>query len=260
MRNNTISIPEVEHDDPELQNVLRYFSRHLVSLSGRYQFEDTLGEHKSNPNYFGYSGFIISIRGLWLFITAGHILKRIDEALSASNLKIFECQLIDSFGPDKISDFPIPFDYQRAPKYYIFDEKLGLDFGLIGLGSYYQQLLEKNNIVPVEELNWIHHHRVEFEYFYVLGLPEEYIEVERIKVSNKQKAFLTLSPTLIRINPAEYPPDSAVKTEFPRFSGKFETDIPLESLRGMSGGPILGFRKGEEVSCVTGLLRFKVLK
>ena len=90
---------------------------------------------------------------MWCLATAGHILGDLEQHLREGSIRVVRYALLDDFGPDVISHDPIPFDYGRAPKYYINDREAGLDFALIGLGLYYQGLLQANGIVAISQEN-----------------------------------------------------------------------------------------------------------
>jgi hypothetical protein len=84
--------------------------------------------------------------------------------------------LVDYIGPDASHHQPIPFDFVNAPKYFIHDEEMGLDFGLVALREYYQRLLEKNNVAPFTEQDWRSPSSLDFEFYMMMGLPEQLIE------------------------------------------------------------------------------------
>lgn len=241
-------IPEI--DDPEFDKEFRLHCRHLVSLAGWYYPLDSNGEAIGQIRFFSFSGFIFSIRGTWCWVTAGHILRDLERFISGKEIKVTKYALIDYFGLNVISYKPIPFDYERAPKYYIAppdddikDDKVGLDFGLVALSPYYQKLLEANNIVPVSEENWIHQHRAEFDQHIMLGLPEVFITTEPKISETDDQITSSVSPVMIYITKLNETPDNLPETRFPRFIGKISDDCPLDNIKGMSGGPIFGFSK-----------------
>ena len=165
-----------DHSFPDHMEVLRrVFSRHLVGLGVTYQAIDTDGKLIDEPKFHVIAGLIFSIRDCWHFLTAGHAIIKIENLLAAKKIKLHSCMLNDTFGPNAKNSDSIPFEYTSAPKYYVDNRKVGLDFGLIGLRPYYRPLLEANGILPLTEEHWANQTKQDFDRHYVLGLPEEMI-------------------------------------------------------------------------------------
>src|ERR1051325_5227453 len=101
------------------EDFVRFFSRHLVSLSGWYHATKPNTEEPDQLRFFSYSGFILSFNGLWCLATAGHILGDLEQHLRDGSIRVVRYMLLDDFGSNATSHDPIPFDYGRAPKYYI---------------------------------------------------------------------------------------------------------------------------------------------
>ncbi len=225
------------------EDFVRYFSRHLVSLSGWYHATRPNEEEAGQLQFFSYSGFIISFNGLWCLATAGHILEDLEQHLRDRTIRVVRYALLDDFGPDVISHDPIPFDYGRAPKYYINDREAGLDFALIGLGPYYQGLLQANGIVAVSHENWKKQHEVDFGKHMMIGLPQQAIEASSWKNQGKVHFEAFVRPMTIDVEKLNELPEDIRETRYPRFIGKITGALPIDDIVGMSGGPILGFSK-----------------
>lgn len=240
MTNNDCIGPMPEIGNSALEGMLTFFCRHLVSLSGSYQLVDSKGELMDQDKFFSCSGFVLSIRGAWIWVTAGHILKELDEILNKT-VKLTECVLVDYFGPDVVSCHPIPFDYEGSSRFYIYDETDGLDFGLVALRPYYQRLLEANGIVPVSKKNWIHPSTIKFDQYFMLGLPRRFITSEVSTDEMGVQLVGSVFPTMIRITRLDDPPNDLPKTTYPQFVGKIDDKCSLDDIIGMSGGPIFGF-------------------
>jgi hypothetical protein len=225
------------------EDFVRFFSRHLVSLSGWYHATRPNKGGSGQPLFFSYSGFIISFHGLWCLATAGHILDDLEQHVREGTIRVVRYVLLDDFGPDTISHDPIPFDYGRAPKYFINNREAGLDFALIGLGPYYQGLLQANGIIAVSQENWEKQHEVDFGKHMMIGLPQKAIEASTWKSQGKVQFKASVRPMTIDIEKLDELPEGTRETPFPRFIGKINGDLPLDDIIGMSGGPILGFSK-----------------
>lgn len=221
-------------NDPDFERAFIFFCRHLVSLSGTYRTTTTKGM-STEEHDFTFSGFVMEINGIWNFITAGHILREFDNHVQQNKIHITRCQLLDDFGPEITSETPVPFDYINSPKLFLDKDEAGLDFGLIALSPIYRQLLQTNGVIPVVEENWTHQHRIQFDRYFLVGLPSLFLATEKSKESITRR----MSVTIIPATKIETPQDH--QKLFPRITGKIADDYPLDELDGMSGGPILGF-------------------
>jgi hypothetical protein len=228
--------------DDEDRDELEFYCRHLVALFIIFQELNEKKEPNGEMKSFLCSGLIINVRGYTYFLTAGHALQRWDDLLREEKVIIHSSALIDTFGSNASSSQPIPFDFLNESKFYIDNEDEGLDFGLIMLRSHYTQLLEKNGIVAIFEKNWIHQNDVEYHSYSMLGIPNEFNNLNIHKSDNGGLRISgTVSPTLIHLQKMDILPDNVKKTKYERFVGKLDPNVNLESLVGMSGGPIFGF-------------------
>ena len=230
-------------NDP-LEDLVRFFCRHLVGLAGWYQVLDSDGNQLGEYRFFSYSGFVIAIQGTWNFVTAGHILEKLEKGIKSGNIKIRECMLVDKFGPDAASPYSIPFDYAHAPKMFINDDEAGLDFGLVILRQNYCDLLKANGIAPVLEKDWKSIPDEFADSYVMLGLPQQFIQTMAVNENGGTRMAGSVAPAAIGIKKLDAIPDNVKPTKLPRFIGKLADDgYLIEDIDGMSGGPILGFNK-----------------
>lgn len=152
------------------RGVLQFFGRHLVALCVTFRYADQLDEP---PQFRAYAGTLIALSGGVHFVTAGHILSELHDGLRDDRIVILSAVLADTFGMGR-HGMPIPFDIKTALMFFIDDDEAGLDFGVMLLRPYYVRLLAANNTVAIQEENWIHQHRVTFDSYLMLGLPEEF--------------------------------------------------------------------------------------
>jgi hypothetical protein len=228
-------------DETGAEKTLEFFCRHLVALCVTYRPIKN-GMPIEQQQFFACPGVVICIRGFCSFLTAGHALKDLNTHLERGDIVVDSAVLADTFGPDAISGIPIPFDLLNEPRFFIDNEEEGLDFGLVALRPYYVALLVKHGIKALFEENWINQHRVEFDAYTMLGLPEEFVTYEQ------DGAVGIVSPTMIGVKALDNPPEGANPTTYPRFIGQLHEGLPLSSIVGMSGGPIFGFRYGPPMS------------
>jgi hypothetical protein len=215
---------------------VQFFCRHLVALC--VTFEHVGGNQADKePSFAAYAGTLIKIQESIFLLTAGHILRQLESALRSDKIGITGAVLADTFGLNRICDQPIPFDLKNARMFYIDDNEQGLDFGVIYLEPYYVRLLAANGVFALSEKNWIHQHSVDFDAYVMLGLPEEFTS-ERVTASGDG----VVSPTMFRVHRLASPPEDRPPTQYPQFVGQIDQELPIKSVKGMSGGPIFGFR------------------
>jgi hypothetical protein len=189
----------VKIDNPDL---IRFFGKHFVSLGmidcplddrGRLVDRLTLPDgsiptladgQPAVKRIWSFSGFVISIRDHWFLVTAGHILADIERMQALGERAIKKTELIDFWGPNVISTDAIPFPLKEAPQSHFRDDALGVDYGIIYLRPLIRANLERNGVVPVREENWKHQKNLQFETYWMLGLPSEVMN-KRIGDSSK---------------------------------------------------------------------------
>ena len=229
-----------ESNEQRTDGLVKFFCRHLVSLCVLARRSDRTGE-TGEIEFFSHSGTVINIGGIFFFLTAGHILREWEKSLQEKQLTIESAYLADTFGPDARSDHPIPFDFVNEHKIYIDDQDEGLDFGLIHLRPHYVHLLESNGIKAIFEGNWIHQDKVQFDSYAMLGLPEEFTSCDFARSGDGSPMFGRVVPTMVFLRRLDTAPSESKPTRFPRFVGQLPADLQLNSIIGMSGGPIFGF-------------------
>jgi hypothetical protein len=213
---------------------LQFFCRHLVGLCVIYEIKN---DETGKQHFAAFSGTLIIIAGQVHFLTAGHVLKVVDELRNNAMVEINRAVLADIFGGDKISDQPIPFVLTDARFFYIDNEEDGLDFGVMALDPYYVRLLAKNGVVALEEQNWIHQPKLNFDGYIMLGLPDEFASKTVLETGDAQ-----VSPTMFPVTRLAAPPPDRKPTRYAQFVGQIDARIEIKSIVGMSGGPIFGFK------------------
>ncbi|TGV78622.1 hypothetical protein EN792_045010, partial [Mesorhizobium sp. M00.F.Ca.ET.149.01.1.1] len=87
--------------------LVQYFCQHLVGLGVTYRH---IPDDDDKPERFSIcSGTLIFIHGVLCFLTAGHVLKELDELRSHPKVRIESSAFADTFGLRTISDVPMPF-------------------------------------------------------------------------------------------------------------------------------------------------------
>ena len=207
--------------------IVSKFARHLVPI--RFLFV------KGTESYYRvYTAFVISVKGYWFLITAGHCIQEINRILS-NGYEIRECSLIDTIRFDAEHKFPIPFDYEGANPFEIYDED-EFDFGFIFLRQYYVNLLKANNVIPFDETTWKHQPENP-ELFCLLGVPGE--------MTSTLDGGTYITQVMAWCEKIEKP-DFLPNTESLMFYAKISIDNELDSIEGMSGGPIIAFQADDK--------------
>ncbi len=214
---------------PERDTIIQYFGRHLVALCVSTRF----GNEKDR--FSAFPGTLIRVDQHIFWITAGHNLKHLYESISHPNVTLNSAVLADSFGAAYRSSKPVPIDLKNSARLYIDDDALGLDFGAILIHPHHERLIAANGIEILDENRWNHQSKIEYFGYLLLGLPEEYTS-EFVPPSGAAE----LSPTIISIQKSPREGELQNK-EYSRLIGNASKRLPLDSLKGMSGGPVFGF-------------------
>ncbi|MDX8522071.1 hypothetical protein [Mesorhizobium dulcispinae] len=216
-------------------NLSDFFGRHLLAICVTYRLRNS--SEDQSPLFAAYNGTLIEISGATCFLTAGHVLADLQEKLEDDRIEIIDVVLADTFSQDQVSDKPVPFDVRNERFYIVDDKQQGLDFGAIPLRPYYTNLLALNGTIALDEKQWIHQHEVLFDGYAMLGLPQQ---LTSPAVDSSGTA--SVSPSLFWVMRHENPPEGTPQTTYPRFVAQLGNDLPVTDIKGMSGGPIFGFR------------------
>ncbi len=244
-----------EPTDFELE-IMNLLGRHIVSLRGIYRAPN--GTANSGNNIpFNFSGFVFNVREDWFLLTAGHVLSKISDA-RAKDYFVGDFCLDDAYAPSSLfkeSDASIPFDFDGAAKNFVDQSEFG-DYGAVYLRSYYRDLLKANNIEPFSPAETVAATGgVKFEACHLIGLPDELMDTDSEGDIVRQKSQLVA----INVNPLgfdELPPAIKSSVQSQGFHKEnFFAQVPdaneltsgdepgLQSIVGMSGGPIIGWRR-----------------
>ena len=218
------------------EEFVKHLCHHLVSLACVH--EPTSPDDRFGPTKFFTSGFIMEIRGLWFFVTAGHVFEQINEQLRKHHKRKYLFMIADSFG--LTAKYPEPFDvdYVNAPKHYIYDEEGGYDFACLLLNQNQIRLLKKNDIVPLNEGNWQHQEGVDFFFYSMLGFPEQ-------EMSLDQPGYAQIKPLFISLERLQEVPERFAEHKIPMFYARIPKPPNGLNIEGMSGCPIFGFTRDE---------------
>lgn len=224
-------------------NVIGLLAQHFVVLRIEHDVRDATGDFGPRKAAI-LSGFLLEVRNVIFWVTAGHCLKIIDDGINAGQLRVHEATFMDHFGLRAINSHGIPFHYEVGCGHYIDEGAEGLDYALIAIDRNKQSLFEANGLVPVGRANWATQSNLTFDFYRMLGVPEDQVISTPLPNGSLDTKFRLALLAVNRIGMDEVgkpPPDATVPTDA-WFIGRIHPECSIRDIRGMSGGPIYGFR------------------
>jgi len=228
-------------------DILEFFCRHLIGICWYEGRLNDNGEFTDEPTFYGASGFLLQLYddlpGSIALITAGHVFTDYHERMAEPQMGATQHSLFDIWGPHSSCEHRIPFNLFEYPVFYIYEKTLGFDFAVVHLPILVKRSLAQSTI-PFTKTNWVHQSGITFDYYAMLGLPNE-DAVQFTDNKNNLKSIATVqNPALLFLNPCNLPSEITPSTN-PQFVAKIDDRVDLKSIVGMSGGPIFGFRRSE---------------
>ena len=230
-----------------------YLERHVVAL---HCIDQRLpeGRDKRKPAVVPHvlSGFLLSVRGEWFWVTAGHILHTLDQALANKKQNLGAWRFVDCAAGKSSDDSGIPFDYSGAFKGYLDTEDINpdyrMDVGYIWVRGNCRQLLEAVGVTPLSEKAWgdLRH---PFTVFEMVGFPTEKID-NNIRFHGKEIGTKVIAHAMGV--PVVLLPEKSETHLVARIGDEYADPTlgspPLRDMDGMSGAPIFGaYGEGDRV-------------
>jgi hypothetical protein len=225
------------------------FARHLVTLEVAYTVKHQNKPHQQTRSY--YTGFLLweslaENEGVTIWVTAGHCMREIEDDLlgKPDDYSDIHFRFVDTLHHATVSTLPVPFDYEaeRLKAWLVNTEggtvERGMDFGVIFLRPHYSRPILANGIRPVAEENWRQVPDT-FDKYLMLGLPAE-------RVAQDNSGIWTASPALIRVSRLDDRPDCYHEHSDDMFYGVVDPESQIRNIKGMSGGPIIGAKIGDD--------------
>jgi hypothetical protein len=206
--------------------------RHFVTLSC-VQF---LAENKERVLVF--SGFLVEAGGVWFYITAGHILRDLRDAIG-KGAKFDVWRLGDQTAPrkERFKDSGIPYDFDINRWLVLADDSVGLDYAAVPLRMLDCKQLAAGDAEPISRIAW-GDYVTEHDQWALVGVPSE-------TVSYDGKTLITARAVVAPLVQVD-PPIQDAKVQN-RFFGQLKDDSErvVKDIDGMSGGPIFALKKIE---------------
>jgi len=229
--------------DPKLRG--QGYLKHVVGLT--WIDVSGISSDKAPPRAFMISGFVMSVAGAWVWVTAGHICKDIRSMIESGRC-VVSSKFVDRWGAPTGEEVGFPFPYDLKEIAHVYNEEIGVDYGLIILSDQPRMLLEAAGIVALSEEYWSDVPD-DVGLFELIGFPSS---ETTCSISEEKILTFSASPYMAPIMHEPNPPLDVNKPH-PRFYGRLidqQSDgspngCPLDNIDGMSGGPIFAIREIE---------------
>lgn len=188
------------------------------------------------------SAFVVDVLGVWLLMTAGHVLRSLLEDYPRGEIKTTGFELQDRFAGGSFAGHAgVPFHFDPAACMMIDEDEA--DFGLVTLDALTTRQLQAGGVVAIEEGSWGKEGPEAYTHLLLTGVPFETVRHE--------PGQMLLRHTLIPLQlcaPSTQTGDKHVG----KFTARLmqdEADLTqLDDIDGMSGGPIFGVKDVDGVA------------
>lgn len=213
---------------------LKEAARHFVCLSYWTQRGD------EPPKQYFASCFVIQIENAWFLVTAGHVIRGIENAIGAGithHTFSLNDQLARASGATRQFNLPYYFDHNEWV--VVEGDPEGTDYAAGILRPLFAAGLLAGGVKPIEERAWGLESAANYAPWLLLGVPAESHQA----VNGVNTVKLTLLP----LKPASAPPGAMVESRtFARIVSAPGDTAVVNDIVGMSGGPIFGIRLVEQ--------------
>lgn len=234
---------------PTQDDILAFFCEHLVSFCWYEGKADAQGNPITEPPFCMASGFILQVGDDWWLVTAGHVFTDYRKRCKDYDTQAFNPRLVDLWGAKRASHPApqIPFDFfdDALNPIVVYDREKGLDYALIRIPYLQRQALQQT-IDPFDRSTWANQGTEPFDRFIVLGSPNELKHQYRWSERDRDVVSSHLEPVAIFVDETDSDAAGIDPTTHPQFIGKLNPLSDVQNIGGMSGGPILGFRKDSD--------------
>jgi hypothetical protein len=212
------------------------FGRHVLGICISYR---SRAPEETQSLFSVYSGFFAKNEEEYFFITAGHVIDEMRSYFTRDDLIYESAVITDNISTSKFNNAPIPISLKDSICLSHVNDDAGIDIGFIHIRNIYSNLLIKNSITPIVEDKCKFYENDFFDGLFLVGMPAQYTVLHL-----SQNNFGTFSPAIVPIPPND------------PFSGHIHLDEnlclhartkytgDLKELKGMSGGPIFGIKRG----------------
>ena len=153
------------------ERFLKKIGRHFVTLSCVQRLAG-IEEEK----VFVFSGFLVEVSGVWFYVTAGHIMRAVQESLKRND-EFDVWRLDDQTAGNKFrAAIPYAFDIN---KWHIMEDKgLGFDYAVIQMDMIYRKQLEAGGAAPIRKSAW-GNHLSKYDQWALVGIPSDTVTYDK---------------------------------------------------------------------------------
>ena len=217
-----------------------FMAQHFVALSCQYESLNKDGSVFHSGTMI-FSGFVIDLLDTWYWVTAGHcVQEELDDNINQNKIRIVGGSFVDYLGIGAKHFSPYPYTYSPGDGLYLYRPEAGLDFAVIRLDGLMQAAFRENGVVPIGRENWVRQPELTFSFYRMLGIPCGRIMTTKEPDGSESVSIGTAFLAVDDVTEEEF--DSIPDYRPNMFIGKIAPEAKIESIKGMSGGPIFGFR------------------
>lgn len=206
---------------------------------------------ESKPEFaLWYSGLLVHMRGLYIWITASHVIRELNTILSDRSV------LAQIKSPSKhVGVEPVPIDLTACHKFSFQqseEDVLGIDVGAVVLPVHVARLLIASGYGFMSPQDFARRAE-QFDAYSLLGYPRDACDARTRRSGADRIARFRLRAPMLALFPTPPPDNSWRKPLYRRFFGIFpnhtstaEGEFSIDDVRGMSGGPVFGINRESE--------------
>jgi hypothetical protein len=187
-----------------------------------------------------FTSFVVEVADHWVLVTAGHVLNKLQRLVADAGVRL---QLVDGFGQERrAAEWSIPFDLLSARREQNEDDVEGIDVAVVCVHPAVKTLLEAHGTAAFRPFEW-QPRIANLDSIFVAGLPTRLIDVP----DDEHPSTFSAQPVFVPVAPCPAP-DHMRKPAL-RFYGRIlsllrtEDGVDLETIDGVSGGPIVGIEE-----------------
>lgn len=206
---------------------------------------------KSKPECaLWYSGLLVHTRGLYIWITASHVIRELNIILSDRSV------FAQIKAPSKhVAVEPVPIDLTACHRFSFQksqEDDLGVDVGAVILPVHVARLLIASGYGFMSPVDFARRGE-QFDAYSLLGYPRDACDARTRRRGADRIAHFRLRAPMLALFPTPPPDNSWRKPLYRRFFGIYpnhsntpEGEFSIDDVRGMSGGPVFGINRESE--------------
>jgi len=164
------------------EDLARWFIEYLLSLF--VSFEDT---RDGRVHHEMYTGFLLFHRDALLWVTAGHVVNRVNAILSTASIRVMRMRWLD--GCEIPGAESVPVNQRDLVTFSAYES--GIDLGMINIhGIIAQNILSGDQVKIMDETFWMGLDHAQPEGYYVFGYPP----IDAVEDENWAKMSVDFNP------------------------------------------------------------------